>query len=142
MKRYTLLILASLIALYTGCQKDPLTVLAGTLWRFVHYVNPEDQTLHAYPRDLHEHRLVFENDTAFSFPNGCNYREGTYRVGEAGELVISSLWPGTKLGCGNFSSWESRIIRVLQESASYKASAQTLTISNTHGELYFKRIRK
>ena len=142
MKRYTLLILACLIALYTGCQKEPLTSLASTQWLFIRYVDAGDQTLHAYPHQLENYRLLFDTDTSLSLPDGCNYLEGTYRVEEAGELVISSLWPGTQLGCGDFADWESRIVRVLQQPTSYEANAQTLTISNTHGELYFKRIRK
>ncbi|MEC3881489.1 META domain-containing protein [Parapedobacter sp. 10938] len=142
MKGHTLLISACLIALYIGCQKEPLTSLVGTHWQFIHYVDADDQTLHAYPRELESYQLIFDTDTSLSLPNGCNYLEGTYGIREAGELFISSLWPGTSLGCGDFANWESRIVRVLQQSASYEASAQTLVISNAQGELYFKRIKK
>ena len=143
MKRYLILILGCIciIALYQNCKKEPLTTLMGTEWLFVHFVDPDDHTQYVYPRGLGDRRLVFESDTTFSFPEGCNYTQGIYGVEHGNMLMVSALGPGTARGCGDFSIWESRIVRVMQQPITYHATIRGLTISNAFGKLHFIRNR-
>ncbi|MDR2684826.1 MAG: META domain-containing protein [Prevotellaceae bacterium] len=85
--------------------------LENTMWQTVRVENTETGENLIYPPENEPYIVVFRGSHTVDFPYHCNVAQGSYTVGENGNITFYSFSPMTEMYCGGLSDWEDLVVQ-------------------------------